>query len=161
MARACCSFEPEPIPLVDAITLHSWAKWRSYRRLPWKLAFDVVVATLAVVVTVLAVSQTGLYANSCSDAFDNLFGMGPEGETRIYDRDLLSSTVSKIVTRYYSLQTVTLSRLWHERRNGTVVPTVAGYLVMGVLATLCVLVAERGRLFGVGETEVPARRASS
>lgn len=126
--RPCCTgsnaFEPEPIPLLDAISLHSWAKWRAYRRLPWKLAFDVTVAVLAVVVTVLAVSQTGLYANSCSDAFDNLFGMGPQGETRIYDKDLLSTTVGNIVTRYFTLQNVTLSRLWHDRRNGTILPPV-------------------------------------
>jgi MFS transporter, DHA1 family, multidrug resistance protein len=35
--------------------------------------------------------------------------------------------------------------------DGTVVPTVTGYVVLGALATLCVLVAERGRLFGTSE----------
>lgn len=35
--------------------------------------------------------------------------------------------------------------------NGTTVPAAAGYFSMGVLALVCVLVAEKGRLFGVGE----------
>lgn len=35
--------------------------------------------------------------------------------------------------------------------DGTTVPTATGYFVMGVLALICILVAERGRLFGVGE----------
>lgn len=35
--------------------------------------------------------------------------------------------------------------------DGTTVPTATGYFVMGILALICILVAERGRLFGVGE----------
>lgn len=34
--------------------------------------------------------------------------------------------------------------------NGTVTPVALGYFTMGVLALICVLVAERGKLFGVG-----------
>jgi len=34
--------------------------------------------------------------------------------------------------------------------DGTVVPTATGYFVMGSLALICVLIAENGRLFGVG-----------
>jgi DHA1 family bicyclomycin/chloramphenicol resistance-like MFS transporter len=37
-----------------------------------------------------------------------------------------------------------------QQFNGTVVPVAAGYLTMGVLTLICVLVAENGRLFGVG-----------
>jgi len=37
-----------------------------------------------------------------------------------------------------------------QQFNGTVVPVAAGYFVMGVLALICVLVAENGKLFGVG-----------
>jgi DHA1 family bicyclomycin/chloramphenicol resistance-like MFS transporter len=40
-----------------------------------------------------------------------------------------------------------------SRFDGTVVPTVAGYAVLGAVALLCVLVAERGRLFGGGDEE--------
>lgn len=43
-----------------------------------------------------------------------------------------------------------------SRFDGTVVPTVAGYAALGALALLCVLVAERGRLFGAGEEEARA-----
>lgn len=35
--------------------------------------------------------------------------------------------------------------------NGTTTPIVGGYALMGVAALICVLIAERGRLFGVGE----------
>jgi MFS transporter, DHA1 family, multidrug resistance protein len=44
-----------------------------------------------------------------------------------------------------------------QQFNGTVVPTVAGYFVLGALAVSCVLVAERGRLFGVGDEGLPGR----
>ena len=37
-----------------------------------------------------------------------------------------------------------------QQFNGTVVPVAAGYFIMGALAVVCVLVAENGRLFGVG-----------
>jgi DHA1 family bicyclomycin/chloramphenicol resistance-like MFS transporter len=39
--------------------------------------------------------------------------------------------------------------------NGTTVPTAAGYFLMGVLALVCILIAENGRLFGVGEQYGP------
>ena len=35
--------------------------------------------------------------------------------------------------------------------DGTTVPAAMGYFGMGVLALICILVAEKGRLFGVGE----------
>ena len=35
--------------------------------------------------------------------------------------------------------------------DGTTVPAAMGYFSMGVLALICILVAEKGRLFGVGE----------
>ncbi|SIQ84078.1 MFS transporter, DHA1 family, bicyclomycin/chloramphenicol resistance protein [Paracoccus thiocyanatus] len=35
--------------------------------------------------------------------------------------------------------------------DGTVVPIAAGYVVFGLLALGCILIAEKGRLFGVGE----------
>jgi DHA1 family bicyclomycin/chloramphenicol resistance-like MFS transporter len=47
-----------------------------------------------------------------------------------------------------------------QQFDGTVVPTVAGYFVLGVLALACVLVAERGQLFGVGE-EGPSEKTAA
>ena len=38
-----------------------------------------------------------------------------------------------------------------QQFDGTTVPAATGYFVMGVLALICILVAEKGRLFGVGE----------
>ncbi|KKB79857.1 major facilitator transporter [Devosia soli] len=35
--------------------------------------------------------------------------------------------------------------------DGTTVPAATGYFLMGILALICVLIAEKGRLFGVGE----------
>jgi DHA1 family bicyclomycin/chloramphenicol resistance-like MFS transporter len=46
-----------------------------------------------------------------------------------------------------------------QQFNGTLVPNAAGYTVMGLLALGCILVAEKGKLFGVGaqyETHRPA-----
>ena len=34
--------------------------------------------------------------------------------------------------------------------DGTLLPIAAGYMIMGMLALLCVLIAEKGRLFGDG-----------
>jgi len=35
--------------------------------------------------------------------------------------------------------------------DGTTIPTALGYFCMGILALICILIAEKGRLFGVGE----------
>ena len=35
--------------------------------------------------------------------------------------------------------------------NGTTIPAATGYLSMGLLSLICILIAERGKLFGVGE----------
>lgn len=42
-----------------------------------------------------------------------------------------------------------------QQFNGTVVPVAAGYFAMGLLALGCILVAENGRLFGVGREHQP------
>lgn len=39
--------------------------------------------------------------------------------------------------------------------DGTLTPVAAGYFVLGLAAILCVVVAERGKLFGVGEDHEP------
>jgi DHA1 family bicyclomycin/chloramphenicol resistance-like MFS transporter len=45
--------------------------------------------------------------------------------------------------------------------NGTLTPNATGYVVMGVLVLCCVLIAEKGRLFGVGKDyERPATIAA-
>lgn len=47
-----------------------------------------------------------------------------------------------------------------QQFDGTVVPVATGYLVMGVLTLGCILIAENGKLFGVGkEYEHPAEGA--
>jgi len=42
-----------------------------------------------------------------------------------------------------------------QQFDGTVVPVAAGYLAMGLLALICILVAENGKLFGVGKEHEP------
>jgi MFS transporter, DHA1 family, multidrug resistance protein len=37
-----------------------------------------------------------------------------------------------------------------QQFNGTLVPNAAGYTLMGLLVLACVLIAEKGKLFGVG-----------
>lgn len=52
------------------------------------------------------------------------------------------------------LQTVggtIIGTLIGQQFNGTLTPNAAGYLVMGLLVLACILVAERGKLFGVGK----------
>lgn len=50
-----------------------------------------------------------------------------------------------------------LGTLIGQQFNGTLTPTAAGYTLMGIVALVCILVAENGRLFGVGkEYEKPA-----
>ena len=41
-----------------------------------------------------------------------------------------------------------------QQFDGTTVPAATGYFLMGILALVCILVAEKGRLFGVGEQYV-------
>jgi MFS transporter, DHA1 family, multidrug resistance protein len=44
-----------------------------------------------------------------------------------------------------------LGTLIGQQFDGTLVPNATGYVVMGALVLACVLIAERGRLFGVGK----------
>jgi MFS transporter, DHA1 family, multidrug resistance protein len=41
--------------------------------------------------------------------------------------------------------------------NGTTIPVAAGYFLMGAVSLLFILIAERGRLFGVGEQYAPGK----
>jgi DHA1 family bicyclomycin/chloramphenicol resistance-like MFS transporter len=43
-----------------------------------------------------------------------------------------------------------LGTLIGQQYNGTLVPNATGYVLMGMLVLACVLIAERGKLFGVG-----------
>lgn len=52
------------------------------------------------------------------------------------------------------LQTVggaVLGTIIGQQFNGTLVPNAAGYVTMGILVLTCVLIAEQGKLFGVGK----------
>jgi DHA1 family bicyclomycin/chloramphenicol resistance-like MFS transporter len=43
--------------------------------------------------------------------------------------------------------------------NNTTIPAAAGYFCMGILALICILIAENGRLFGVGEQYTDSKDA--
>jgi DHA1 family bicyclomycin/chloramphenicol resistance-like MFS transporter len=62
------------------------------------------------------------------------------------------------------LQTVggaALGTVIGQQFNKTLVPNAAGYTLMGLLVLTCVLVAERGKLFGVGAAYEPRRPEAS
>jgi DHA1 family bicyclomycin/chloramphenicol resistance-like MFS transporter len=55
----------------------------------------------------------------------------------------------------------TLGTFIGQQFNGTLTPNTTGYVVMGCLVLCCVLIAEKGRLFGVGKDyERPAAAAA-
>jgi DHA1 family bicyclomycin/chloramphenicol resistance-like MFS transporter len=61
------------------------------------------------------------------------------------------------------MQTVggaTLGTIIGQQFNGTLVPTAAGYTLMGLLVLTCVLIAERGKLFGIGAAYESRRPAA-
>ena len=41
--------------------------------------------------------------------------------------------------------------------NGTTIPVAAGYFSMGIVSLVFILIAEKGRLFGVGEQYAPGK----
>ncbi len=59
----------------------------------------------------------------------------------------VAGTASSVFGFIQTLGGALLGGFVGQQFNGTVIPTVAGYFVLGVLAVACVLVAERGRLF--------------
>lgn len=116
----CCGMrlgKNKPIPLADSVTLHSWEKYQKYRVVPWKLVVDVTVIIFAVTSLVLATLQASSYSNAVSDSFENVFGMGGQGATRIYSLQQFSSQASSVVRSYYQLANISLSHFYHLRRR--------------------------------------------
>lgn len=73
----------------------------------------------------------------------------------------VAGTASSVFGFIQTLGGALLGGLVGQRFDGTVVPTAAGYFVLGGLALSCVLVAERGRLFGTSPEEETAAKAAS
>ncbi|WP_210527175.1 multidrug effflux MFS transporter [Rubellimicrobium arenae] len=70
----------------------------------------------------------------------------------------IAGTASSVFGFIQTLGGAALGGFVGQQFNGTVVPTAAGYFVLGAMAVICVLIAERGRLFDArGEDVVPAR----
>lgn len=63
----------------------------------------------------------------------------------------VAGTASSVFGAASTVAGAALGGIVGSRFDGTVVPTVAGYALFGALALLCVLIAERGRLFGRDE----------
>jgi len=61
----------------------------------------------------------------------------------------VAGTASSVFGFIQTLGGVILGGFIGQQFNGTVIPTAAGYFVLGGLALVCVLIAEKGRLFGV------------
>jgi DHA1 family bicyclomycin/chloramphenicol resistance-like MFS transporter len=66
---------------------------------------------------------------------------------------VVAGTASSVFGSVQTVGGAVLGGFVGQRFDGTVVPIAAGYFVLGALAVGCVLVAERGRLFGAGGKE--------
>ncbi|RUT33214.1 Bcr/CflA family efflux MFS transporter [Arsenicitalea aurantiaca] len=63
----------------------------------------------------------------------------------------VAGTASSVFGFVQTVGGAVLGSIIGQMYNGTVVPTAAGYFVMGGLALIAILIAENGRLFGVGK----------
>lgn len=73
----------------------------------------------------------------------------------------VAGTAASVFGFIQTIGGVAIGSLTGQLFDGTTVPTATGYLVTGVLALVCILIAERGRLFGVGEKYVRAEVAQA
>jgi MFS transporter, DHA1 family, multidrug resistance protein len=62
----------------------------------------------------------------------------------------VAGTASSVFGFIQTVGGVVLGTFIGQHFDGTVVPTAAGYFTMGLLALGCILIAENGKLFGVG-----------
>jgi DHA1 family bicyclomycin/chloramphenicol resistance-like MFS transporter len=73
----------------------------------------------------------------------------------------VAGTASSVFGFIQTLGGALLGGFVGQQFNGTVVPTAAGYFILGAVAVVCVLVAERGRLFGASPEEGPTPKGAS
>jgi DHA1 family bicyclomycin/chloramphenicol resistance-like MFS transporter len=73
----------------------------------------------------------------------------------------VAGTASSVFGFIQTLGGALLGGFVGQQFDGTVVPIAWGYFALGALAVACVLVAERGRLFGVSPEEAAATRGAS
>lgn len=84
-----------------------------------------------------------MFAFGWSSANMNSLSMEPLGA--------VAGTASAVFAFIQTVGGAVIGSIVGQLFNGTTVPTAAGYFLMGILALICILVAENGRLFGVGE----------
>jgi DHA1 family bicyclomycin/chloramphenicol resistance-like MFS transporter len=63
----------------------------------------------------------------------------------------VAGTASSVFGFMQTVGGAILGSITGQAFNGTVTPVCAGYLLMGLLTLGGILIAERGRMFGVGE----------
>jgi DHA1 family bicyclomycin/chloramphenicol resistance-like MFS transporter len=82
-----------------------------------------------------------------------MYGFGPNNTNALSMEPLgaVAGTASSVFGFIQTVGGALIGGYTGQQFNGTVTPTVMGYLVMGLLSLGCILVAEKGRLFGVGE----------
>ncbi|HVG47867.1 MAG TPA: multidrug effflux MFS transporter [Rubellimicrobium sp.] len=73
----------------------------------------------------------------------------------------VAGTASSVFGFIQTLLGALLGGFVGQQFDGTVVPTAAGYFVLGAAAVGCVLVAERGRMFGVSPDELVSAKGAS
>lgn len=86
-----------------------------------------------------------------------LFGFGANNTNSLAMEPLgtVAGTASSVFGFIQTVGGALIGGYTGQHFNGTVTPTALGYLVMGLATLLCILVAEKGRLFGVGERYRP------
>lgn len=73
----------------------------------------------------------------------------------------VAGTASSVFGFIQTLLGALLGGFVGQQFDGTVVPTAAGYFVLGAVAVGCVLVAERGRMFGVSPDELVSAKGAT
>ena len=92
------------------------------------------------------------FAFACASSNVNSLAMEPLGQ--------VAGTAAAVFGFLQTVGGAVLGTLIGQQFNGTLIPNSAAYVVMGVLVLGCVLIAERGRLFGVGvEYKTPPEAA--
>jgi DHA1 family bicyclomycin/chloramphenicol resistance-like MFS transporter len=67
----------------------------------------------------------------------------------------VAGTASSIFGAIQTVLSAVLGLILSQMFDGTDLPLAGGFLLFGILAIICVLIAEKGQLFGVGETHRP------
>ena len=73
----------------------------------------------------------------------------------------VAGTAAAVFGFFQTVGGAVLGTIIGQQFNGTLIPNAAAFTIMGLLVLGCALIAERGKLFGVGkEYEAPIEAAA-